>query len=92
MKTNGKNLQANDYLLTYSNEKVIELQMSIGKKLRAKRKEKGYNLKGVAQEIGIGLGTLSEIERGIYTFNVTILIRLVLYYGLEMQLLTRTNK
>jgi transcriptional regulator with XRE-family HTH domain len=60
------------------------MELDLGLRLRALRKQKGLSLEGVAQGTGISRSFLSLIENGRSDISFSKLIRLTRFYGISI--------
>lgn len=62
----------------------LSADRSVGQKLRQLRKARGRSLKQLAEEAGISIGFISQIERGLSSPSVRTLVRLADVLGVSM--------
>jgi transcriptional regulator with XRE-family HTH domain len=58
----------------------------IGAAIRARRVEQGVSLEVVAALTGIGINTLSRLERGVGNTQLNVLVKVLETLGLELSL------
>ena len=58
----------------------------IGAAIRARRVEQGVSLEVVAALTGIGINTLSRLERGVGNTQLNVLVKVLETPGLELSL------
>lgn len=68
-----------------------EADVRLGRRIRALRLERGMALADVAQQAGISVGALSQIERGISSLRVRVLWPLAAALGVEPHSLLADN-
>jgi len=66
--------------------------LSFGERVSRLRKEKGMTLKNLANETGLGTGTLSQIEKGEVIAPVSVILQLSRALGIDSSILLREEQ
>jgi transcriptional regulator with XRE-family HTH domain len=73
---------------TKSRQKRMKDAKTLGKKLLAARLEKGLTLEQLVGLSGVGIGTISELERGLRMPNTSTLMSLAGVLEVSLKVLT----
>jgi transcriptional regulator with XRE-family HTH domain len=85
-KKTKQKLLRDDHLFSEQSEKLINsLKKSAGEKLKEKRLQKNYSVDAVAAGTRHSKSTISDIENGIYRFNIEIIAEVAEFLGLTLE-------
>ncbi len=73
---------------TKSRQKRMKDAKILGEKLLAARLEKGLTLEQLVAQSGVGIGTISELERGLRMPNTSTLVSLAEVLEVSLKALT----
>lgn len=73
---------------TKSRQKRMKDAKLLGEKLLSARLEKGMTLEQLVAESGVGIGTISELERGLRMPNTSTLVALAEVLEVSLKALT----
>jgi len=73
---------------TKSRQKRMKDAKILGEKLLAARTEKGLTLEQLVAQSGVGIGTISELERGLRMPNTSTLVALAEVLDVSLKALT----
>jgi transcriptional regulator with XRE-family HTH domain len=73
---------------TKSRQKRMKDAKLLGEKLLSARLEKGMTLEQMVAESGVGIGTISELERGLRMPNTSTLVALAEVLEVSLKVLT----
>lgn len=73
---------------TKSRQKRMKDAKLLGEKLLSARLEKGMTLEQLVAESGVGIGTISELERGLRMPNTSTLVALAEVLEVSLKVLT----